>query len=75
MAAADLVQQYNDAFENRIPDPSADQIRAWSHVGHPMSQLIAYMLLNRCRFGLLTSATRTYFVRILEREQGDDIFQ
>lgn len=69
MKAADLVQQYNNAFANGSPNPSDDQIR---HVGHPISQLVGYMILNRCRFGLLTSATRTYFVRIPENQHGDD---
>ena len=72
MTAAAVVQQYNDAFANRSPAPSDNQIRAWSHVGHPMSQLAGYMILNRCRFGLLTSATRTYFVHIKEDQRGDD---
>ena len=75
MTAADLVQQYNDALANRErDDPSKDQVRAWSHVGHPISQLIGYMVLNRCRFGLLTSATRTYFVHIQRQCRGDCVF-
>lgn len=73
MAAGDVVQQYNDEFANRSANPSEDQIRVWSHVGHPLSQLIGYMILNRCRFGLLTSATRTYFVRILENQHREDV--
>lgn len=59
MLAADIVQQCNDAFSNRNADPSIDQIRAWSHVGHPLSQLIGYMILNCYHFGMLTCAICT----------------
>lgn len=73
MTAGTVVRQYNDAFNNRNNDPSPRQIRAWSHVGHPTSQLVGYMILNSCRFGLLTSATRTYFVHIYRSGNGEDV--
>lgn len=73
MDAREVVLQYNDAFASNDQDPTAAQVRAWSHVGHPVSQLVGYMILNRRRYGMLTSATRTYFVHIDTQQDGEDI--
>lgn len=73
MDAGEIVRQYNDAFASKDQNPTAEQVRAWSHVGHPVSQLVGYMVLNRCRYGMLTSATRTYFVHIDTQQGGEDI--
>ena len=72
MDAREVVRQYNDAFASTDQDPTEAQVRAWSHVGHPVSQLVGYMILNRCRYGMLTSATRTYFVHIDTQHDGED---
>ena len=71
MDAREVVRQYNDAFASTDQDPTEAQVRAWSHVGHPVSQLVGYMILNRCRYGMLTSATRTYFVHIDTQHDGE----
>ena len=70
MSAAEVVHQYSHAFV--AEDPSEEHVRAWSHVGHPVSQLVGYLILNQCRFGLLTSATRTYFVYIDHHQESDN---
>ncbi|CAB9524249.1 expressed unknown protein [Seminavis robusta] len=71
MGAHDIVNQYNDAVASSRLDPTRAQILAWSHVGRPVSQLIGYMILNRCRYGMLTSATRTYFLYIDNVDDAD----
>jgi len=71
MGAQDIVNQYNDAVASSSLDPTRAQILAWSHVGLPLSQLIGYMILNRCRYGMLTSATRTYFLYIDNVDDAD----
>ena len=71
MESRDIVNQYNEAIASSTGDPTPAQIRAWSHVGHPISQIIGYMILNRCRYGMLTSATRTYFLQIKNIDDTD----
>jgi hypothetical protein len=35
-----------------------------ANIAHPIGQLLGYMVDNTCRFGALTSGTRTYFIYI-----------
>ena len=50
----------------RLPKTADDIVGAYSkydwRVTHPLGQLARQMLLNNCRYGVLTSGTRTYFV-------------
>jgi hypothetical protein len=36
----------------------------WSNIAHPVGQLFGYMDVNRSRFGVLSSGTRTYFMYV-----------
>jgi hypothetical protein len=72
MEAHRVVEQYNAARETVDEMPEHHQHGenehfrplGWSNVGHPVAQILGYMVLNQCRYGALTSASRTYFIHI-----------
>jgi hypothetical protein len=46
--------------------------QGWTNVCHPLAELLHHMVDQKCRYGALTSATRTYFVRIAMPPAADD---
>jgi hypothetical protein len=63
MTDADVVVAYNAAYEKDINQQSG-RSPAWSRVCHPIGQLLGYMVENGRRYGVLSSATRAYFLWI-----------
>jgi len=66
MMAAGVVEVYNAAYE-AVMNQRNGRTAGWSRVCHPIGQLLGYMIENGRRYGVLSSATRAYFVCI----QGD----
>ena len=62
MMALDCKAAYDAAYAHGLSE--SERSPAWSNVAHPIGQLLAYMVDNNHRYGALTSATRTYFVKI-----------
>ena len=60
---ADIVRKYNEAYLSVARDAQT-RTQEWSHICHPLAQLLGYMADNHRRYGALSSATRTYFVHI-----------
>jgi hypothetical protein len=63
MTDAAVVKAYNAAYEEVIIQQSG-RSPAWSRVCHPIGQLLRYMVENGRRYGVLSSATRAYFLWI-----------
>jgi hypothetical protein len=63
MTDAAVVKAYNAAYKAVITDRGG-RSPAWSRVCHPIGQLLGYMVENGRRYGVLTSATRAYFLWI-----------
>jgi hypothetical protein len=59
MTAALCVSRYEAAYN----EMETHRIRTtqWTNIAHPLGQLLGYLVDNSCRFGALTSGTRTYF--------------
>lgn len=58
-----LVMKYETSYRTVVTEKGV-RTKEWSHIGHPLAQLLGYMVVNGRRYGALTSATRTYFVLI-----------
>ena len=58
-----VVETYNSAYHHVIAQ-EGERTPAWSRVCHPIGQLLGYMVENGRRCGVLSSATRAYFVFI-----------
>ena len=75
MKAQDVATQYNDARaavdEMQAQQESGTRPLGWSHVGHPISQILGYMILNCCRYGALTCGSRTYFLHVHRSTEND----
>ncbi len=69
MMAVDCKTAYDTAYAHGVSE--MDRSPAWSNVAHPIVQLLSYMVDNDHRYGALTSATRTYFVKI-QVQPGED---
>jgi hypothetical protein len=63
MTDAAVVAAYNAAYEE-VYTHLAGRTPAWSRVCHPIGQLLGYMVENGRRYGVLSSATRAYFLFI-----------
>lgn len=63
MTAAGVVDMYNAAYQAVILH-RLGRTNQWSRVCHPIAQLLGYMVENGRRYGVLSSATRAYFVWI-----------
>jgi hypothetical protein len=64
-----VVAAYNSAYKEVIIDRGG-RTSTWSRVCHPVGQLIGYMVENGRRYGVLSSATRAYFL-FLEGDGAD----
>jgi hypothetical protein len=64
MEAASVVNEYNASgpfiFEGNI-----DRSSGFDNVCHPLAQLVQLLVDNQCRYGALTSGTRTYFISLV----------
>ena len=59
---ADIQRKYRkglDWITNRN-----EQKDEWCHVTHPLGQILGYMVDNDCRYGVLCSASKSYFLHI-----------
>jgi hypothetical protein len=63
VTASKIVEKYQLAYKEVIIERK-NRTRHWSNICHPIGQLLGYMVDNSCRYGALTSATRTYFFQI-----------
>ena len=68
MTADRVAEVYNTAYEEVI-NQRMGRTAGWSRVCHPIGQLLGYMVENGRRYGVLSSATRAYFVSI----KGDGV--
>jgi len=59
--ATDLVRKYKEAYQTLVQNGNK-RTTEWSHIAHPLAQIVGYMIDNKQRYGSLTSATRTYFI-------------
>jgi hypothetical protein len=57
-----IVSRYNQGHEPKSTLPT------WANIGEPLSQLFGYMNANDSRCGVLSSATRTYFLYVNEED-------
>lgn len=70
MTGAEVAQQYMSACTTN--PPTTQSVREWTHIGHALAQLVGYLLANRCRCGVVTCGTRTYFVYI-KQSRGQNV--
>jgi hypothetical protein len=63
MTDAAVVEAYNAAY-TAVMIQQSGRTPAWSRVCHPIGQLLGYMVENGRRYGVLSSATRAYFLWI-----------
>ena len=70
--ASSLVRKYNEAHV-AVVDQRQDRTTEWSHIGHPLAQLIGYLADNNRRYGVLTSGTRSYFVHVSGDREGSNV--
>ena len=59
---ADIQQKYMNGLgwvTNRN-----EQKDEWCHVTHPIGQILGYMVDNNCRYGVLCSASKSYFLHL-----------
>jgi hypothetical protein len=77
MSAVDVCRAYNDAFKSVLQEEERGGIanNAWSRVRHPIGQLLGYMVDSDKRHGILSSGTRSYFLRIIQNGQGKETVQ
>jgi hypothetical protein len=78
MEAQRVATMYNNARaavddmpEQELPERQSRSLE-WSHVGHPIAQTLGYMILNSCRYGVLTCLSRTYFLHIRRLAAGNE---
>lgn len=64
-----LVKKYKDAYK-KVIQQGKERTVEWCHIGHPIAQLLGYMVDNKRRYGALTSGTHTYFICI-EGQEND----
>jgi hypothetical protein len=70
-AAVDAMPETRTALSEQELLERQSRSRGWSHVGHPIAQTLGYMILNSCRYGVLTSGSRTYFLHIRRVASGN----
>lgn len=72
--ATEIVNKYNNSAHPTVVF-SEQQSRTveWSHIGHPLAQLLGYLSDNKRRFGVLTSGTRSYFVQISGQQEQSTV--
>jgi hypothetical protein len=71
MTAALCVSRYEAAYNEM--ETHSIRTTHWSNIAHPLGQLLGYMVDNTCRYGALTSATRTYFIYISDGNTGKKV--
>jgi hypothetical protein len=74
MVAGEVIRRFkNGAVDAALLDDAAqaERKRDKLYVTDTIGQLLRYMLMNGCRYGALTSGTRTYFFCITDDNQGN----
>lgn len=74
MTAASVCDAYNAAY-TAVYHGQNGRTKEWSRVCHPIGQLLGYMVDNSKRYGILSSGTRTYFLKIVQHEGGNEVVQ
>ena len=74
MKGTDICAVYEDAYKDVYVTKTGRTV-AWSRTCHPIGQLLGYMTDNSRRYGVLSSGTRTYFVRIWKTGSGEEQVQ
>jgi hypothetical protein len=75
MAAPAVVAKYESVYSRMTQAGTMTEAertsagKAWQKVVDPIAQIARYMSMNRCRFGALTSGTRTYFFHYQSNQQ------
>ena len=69
VGAAAIAAAYNDGYNTMTTYHRRN--KTWCHVCRPLAQLFRQMKNNNIRFGVLTSATRTYFVGVCNTSPTD----
>ena len=69
VGAVEVANSYNNGYATMLNNSCRS--REWCHVCHPLAQLFRQMKNNRIRFGVLTCATRTYFVYVQDTSPTD----
>jgi hypothetical protein len=67
--AVEVANSYNNGYATMLNN--SVRSREWCHVCHPLAQLFRKMKNNRIRFGVLTCATRTYFIYVQDTRPTD----
>jgi len=67
--AVEVASSYNNCYQSMLN--TGVRSREWCHVCQPLAQLFRQMKNNLIRFGVLTCATRTYFVYVQDKTQTD----
>jgi hypothetical protein len=73
ITAGALVEKYKSAY-NKAVVQRQERTLHWARICHPIGQLLGYMVDNSCRYGALTSATRTYFVKIEGQDEDAMVY-
>jgi hypothetical protein len=71
--AGALVEKYKSAY-NEVVVQRQERTLHWARICHPIGQLLGYMVDNASRYGALTSATRTYFVKIEGQDEDATVY-
>ena len=69
LGATEIADAYNEGYMNMTTQ--GFRSATWCHVCRPLAQLFRQLKNNSIRFGVLTSATRTYFVRVCDTSRTD----
>lgn len=69
MGAVEVATSYNYGYATMLD--SSLRSREWCHVCRPLAQLFRQMKNNSIRFGVLTCATRAYFVYVQDTSSVD----
>lgn len=74
MTARSVCDAYNTAYL-AVYEEQAGHTKEWSRVCHPIGQLLGYLVDNKKRIGVLSSGTRSYFFKISQDKNGDEVVQ
>ena len=66
-AATEVCNRYNRAFTHQVQTRSPERSLDWSRIGHPVAQMLGYMIDNNVMYGALCSASKTYFFRLVTK--------
>lgn len=68
----EICDRYKQAFDHQETTRSKDRSLDCSRIGHPLAQMLGYMIDNEVPHGALCSASKTYFVRLVKTANQDE---